>query len=484
MHGKQPVDTYTLAFAGVRVLDSNDSAVNYSVLLQSSSTNGNWGNHSSPETTSDWRTGPLQLTGSVVLGLLLSLFVVFALAGNLLVIVAITTDRHLRQSGNYFLVSLAIADMLVAVAVMTFAMVNDILGRWVFGPVLCNLWMSADVMCSTASILSLCSVSLDRYVHIRNPLHYERWVTARRALVAIAIIWALSAFISFLPIHLGWHRLHENPPTVNRQKEDAGDTTTAIQPIQTLTEVPEPQSHCVLELNPLYAVLSSTISFYVPCIAMTVIYFQMHSYARRHAESIKRAYSNCPHAAAALAKTPSSTLHTPTTGYSPGSRETSSTRSFRRASLSSRAHRKSDHKAAITLGIIMGVFLVCWVPFFTINVFGAFCRDCIPPIVFTVFTWLGYVNSTMNPVIYSIFNRQFREAFKRVLVSAPGCCCCCRHPMNKSPKNGADYFQAHRRQRCSASGALYFSAAANDDDPLANHNGTGTALNGNRNMQL
>src|SRR6218665_349032 len=435
----KPVENYALAFAGIRVSYSNDSAAatNYSVLHE------DWGNHSSSPvttTTSSWKTGgPPHLTGSIVLGLLLSLFVVFALAGNLLVIVAITTDRHLRQTGNYFLVSLAIADMLVAVAVMTFAMVNDILGRWVFGPVLCDLWLSADVMCSTASILSLCSVSLDRYVHIRNPLHYERWVTASRALVAIAVIWALSAFISFLPIHLGWHRLNESPPTADRK-----DTTTAA-PSDHLTltlqstAVPAvgPQTHCVLELNPLYAVLSSSISFYVPCVAMTVIYFRMHSYARRHAESIKRAYSSC---LPPLAKTLSSTLNTPPTGYLSGS-----TRSVRRASLSSRSHPISDHKAAITLGIIMGVFLVCWVPFFTINVFGAFCRDCIPPLVFTVFTWLGYVNSTMNPVIYSIFNRQVRGAVKRVLVSAPRCCCCCRL-MNRSPKNATDYFQSNRRQ--------------------------------------
>jgi len=71
----------------------------------------------------------------------------------------------------------------------------------------------------------------------------------------------------------------------------------------------------------------------------------------------------------------------------------------------------------------MGVFLICWAPFFTINVVGAFCPTCIPPLLFAISTWFGYVNSTMNPVIYSVFNRQFRDAFKRVLASVCSALC-------------------------------------------------------------
>jgi len=146
--------------------------------------------------------------GKLALALLLSSFVVVALAGNLLVIVAVVTDRNLRRTGNYFIVSLALADALVAAAVMTFAIANDVTGRWLFGARTCRIWMSADVMCSTASILNLCAISLDRYVHVRSPLHYDRLVTHRRSLAAIAVVWIMSALISFLPIHLGWHRVN------------------------------------------------------------------------------------------------------------------------------------------------------------------------------------------------------------------------------------------------------------------------------------
>ncbi|CAB0001268.1 unnamed protein product [Nesidiocoris tenuis] len=100
----------------------------------------------------------------------LSLLIFLSIAGNILVCVAIYTDRGLRKIGNLFLASLAIADLFVAALVMTFAVVNDLLGYWIFGPQFCDTWVAFDVMCSTASILNLCAISLDRYIHIKDPL--------------------------------------------------------------------------------------------------------------------------------------------------------------------------------------------------------------------------------------------------------------------------------------------------------------------------
>ena len=69
---------------------------------------------------------------------------------------------------------------------------------------------------------------------------------------------------------------------------------------------------------------------------------------------------------------------------------------------------------------VTGVFLICWVPFFTCNIMDAICAklqlDCTPGVMaFQLTTWLGYVNSFINPVIYTIFNMEFRKAFKRIL---------------------------------------------------------------------
>lgn len=105
-----------------------------------------------------------------VSGVFLSLLIFLSVAGNILVCVAIYTDRGLRRIGNLFLASLAIADLFVASLVMTFAGVNDLLGYWIFGAQFCDTWVAFDVMCSTASILNLCAISLDRYIHIKDPL--------------------------------------------------------------------------------------------------------------------------------------------------------------------------------------------------------------------------------------------------------------------------------------------------------------------------
>jgi len=157
---------------------------------------------------------------------------------------------------------------------------------------------------------------------------------------------------------------------------------------------------CVLELNPLYAILSSTVSFYLPCLAMLCIYYRLHRYARRQVKSIRMTY-----------KLSLGAQSQATVGGVPDDE--------RDGVVSPLREKVSDHKAAITLGIIMGVFLLSWSPFFTVNLIGALCGPgCVPALVFAVFTWLGYVNSTMNPVIYSIFNREFREAFRRVLADA------------------------------------------------------------------
>jgi len=75
----------------------------------------------------------------------------------------------------------------------------------------------------------------------------------------------------------------------------------------------------------------------------------------------------------------------------------------------------SDQKARLTLGVIMGTFLICWLPFFVINIWRSLYPNFFSQRVFQVVTWLGYANSTANPIIYGIFNRDFRRAFSRIV---------------------------------------------------------------------
>ena len=95
-------------------------------------------------------------------GFFLAVIIFLSITGNILVCIAVYTDRTLRKVGNLFIVSLAISDLFVACLVMVFAVVNDLQGFWVFGDQFCDIWVAFDVMCSTASILNLCAISMDR----------------------------------------------------------------------------------------------------------------------------------------------------------------------------------------------------------------------------------------------------------------------------------------------------------------------------------
>lgn len=101
---------------------------------------------------------------------------------------------------------------------------------------------------------------------------------------------------------------------------------------------------------------------------------------------------------------------------------------------------RMETKAAKTLGIIVGGFIMCWLPFFTMYLVRAFCPNHIHPTVFSVLFWLGYCNSAINPCIYALFSKDFRFAFKRII-----CCkCSCIQRVN-TLRRGSDGSQLAMR---------------------------------------
>lgn len=108
--------------------------------------------------TSQWSDVLVLCLKSLIFGTI----IVGAVLGNALVIISVQRNRKLRVITNYFVVSLAMADMLVALCAMTFNASVELSGRWMFGSFMCNVYNSLDVYFSTASILHLCCISVDR----------------------------------------------------------------------------------------------------------------------------------------------------------------------------------------------------------------------------------------------------------------------------------------------------------------------------------
>lgn len=108
-------------------------------------------------------------TEKVLIGGVLIILTVCTICGNLLLVLSVCLVKKLKQPSNYLIVSLALADLAVAVTVMPFVSITDLIGgHWIFGQLFCNVFIAMDVMCCTASILTLCVISIDRSIFLTS----------------------------------------------------------------------------------------------------------------------------------------------------------------------------------------------------------------------------------------------------------------------------------------------------------------------------
>ena len=191
----------------------------------------------------------------LVKGFFLSCVVVLTIGGNTLVLLAVLISHSLRTSTHYLIVNLAAADLLLGVAVLPFSAVLELSGSWLFGSVFCEVWTAVDVLCCTASIWSLCVISIDRYIGVTRPLGYSRIVTERRVGALMLGVWTLSAAVSISPL-FGWQPTHSDPYvcTVNQ------------------------------ELG--YVLFSVIISFYLPAFCIIILYWKIYQAACRQGHSL------------------------------------------------------------------------------------------------------------------------------------------------------------------------------------------------------
>ncbi|KAG1943746.1 5-hydroxytryptamine receptor 7-like [Pimephales promelas] len=319
----------------------------------------------------------------VLVGGVLTLLTLLTVCGNLLVVISVCFVKKLKQPSNYLIVSLAVADLSVAVVVMPFVSITDLIGgQWIFGRVFCNVFIAMDVMCCTASIMTLCVISIDRYLGITKPLTYPMRQSGKCMAKIVLSVWLLSASITLPPL-FGWAQ-NVNDDNVCLISQDLG-----------------------------YTIYSTAVAFYIPMSVMLIMYYRIYRVAK---------VSAAKHTIAGFPKAEDEESVNCVTAALKLQREVKECVSFSRRLKSNRKNIsifKREQKAAATLGIVVGAFAVCWMPFFLLStarpfICGVQC-SCVPLWVERTLLWLGYANSLINPFIYAFFNRDLRTTYHNLI---------------------------------------------------------------------
>nr|CDS34265.2 Amine (Serotonin 5-HT) G protein-coupled receptor [Hymenolepis microstoma] len=190
-----------------------------------------------------------------IVSVFLGFLIICIICGNALVVLAVLTERHLRVVSNYLILSLAVADLLVAVIVMPLSLVHEVSKVWWLGLPLCDLWICADVLLCTASTLHLCAIAIERALAVSN-LAYLRDRPPSFILIMIGICWILAAMVS-LPA-----RFHPRRNLV----------------------IPEViyDGVCEVSMEKGFTIYSNLLAFDLPMIFTVLMYVRIYFAARKH----------------------------------------------------------------------------------------------------------------------------------------------------------------------------------------------------------
>ncbi|XP_075960667.1 trace amine-associated receptor 13c-like [Anarhichas minor] len=296
---------------------------------------------------------------SMLTYILLSSISLLTVTLNLLVIISISHFKQLHTPTNLLLLSLAVSDFFVGFLMYFQIVLID--GCWSFGDLMCILTQYLAYIITSASVGTMVLISVDRYVAICEPLHYPNKVTHKRVKICVCLCWICSALFDSL-------LMKDNLEQPGRYNSCFGE--------------------CVIVINYIAGRADLILTFIGPVTVIVVLYMRVFVVAVSHARAMRS------HTAAFSVK----------------------------CSVSVTA-KKSELKAARTLGVVIVVFLLCLCPYYCFALTGQ--DTLLNASSATIVICLFYFNSCLNPVIYAFFYPWFRKSIRLIVtlkILQPGSC--------------------------------------------------------------
>ncbi|CAL1575022.1 unnamed protein product [Knipowitschia caucasica] len=183
------------------------------------------------------------------------------IVGNVLVMLSFKVNSQLKTVNNYYLLSLAAADLIIGVFSMNLYTSYILMGYWALGNIACDLWLALDYVASNASVMNLLVISFDRYFSITRPLTYRAKRTPKRAGIMIGLAWLVSLILWAPPI-LCWQYF-------------VGKRT-----------VPERQCQIQFFSEPVITFGTAIAAFYIPVSVMTILYCRIYKETEKRTKDL------------------------------------------------------------------------------------------------------------------------------------------------------------------------------------------------------
>nr|XP_020747536.1 G-protein coupled receptor 161 [Odocoileus virginianus texanus] len=295
---------------------------------------------------------------------------VFVCLGNLLIVITLYRKPYLLTLSNRFVFSLTLSNFLLSVLVLPFVATSSIRREWIFGVVWCNFSALLYLLISSASMLTLGIIAVDRYYAVVYPMAYPMKITGSRAVMVLAYIW-LHSLIGCLPPLFGW-------PSV---------------------EFDEFKWMCVAAWHrePGYTAFWQIWCALFPFLVMVVCYGFIFRVARVKARKV--------HCGAVVAVE----VGAQRAGRKSSSTSTSSSGS-RKNAFQGVVYSANQCKALISILVVIGAFMVTWGPYMVVITSEALWgKNCVSPTLETWATWLSFTSAICHPLIYGLWNKTVRK---------------------------------------------------------------------------